>query len=312
MTPQSPVVQKVDSAVRNSLGRGRVVLAISGGLDSMVLLESASRSEADVMVATFDHGTGVSAEKAAENVAARSAALGFPCVIGRAAKTPARESDWRAARLGFLREVSHRESRVIATAHNRDDQVETVFMRILREAGPRGLSGLFADSDILRPLLDLSRTELSEYVEIGALEYSEDPTNADRAHMRNRIRHDLLPAMRRVTPEIDFDLLAIARKSTDWRREMDNLVEEFETERLEKGELRVERDRLRMYDSSSLRVIWPALAARASVVMDRRGTHRAAEFTINGMTGGSIQLSGGIEILMRRDHLLLRRWQPQK
>ncbi len=312
MTPQSPVVQKVDSAVRNSLGMGRVVLAISGGLDSMVLLKSASRTDADIMVATFDHGTGVFAEKAARKVAARAAALGFPCVIGRAAKMPARESDWRTARLAFLRDVSRREGRVIASAHNRDDQVETVFMRILREAGPRGLSGLFADSDILRPLLDLSRSELGEYVNIETLEYIEDPTNADRAHMRNRVRHDLLPALRRVRPEIDSDLLAIARKSTNWRKEMDKLVEEFGTERPEKGELRVERDRLRTYDSSSLRVIWPALAARASVVMDRRGTHRAAEFTINGMTGGSIQLSGGIEILMRRDHLLLRRWQPQK
>ncbi|HMI45504.1 MAG TPA: hypothetical protein VK491_05000, partial [Gemmatimonadaceae bacterium] len=63
------------------------------------------------------------------------------------------------------------------------------------------------------------------------------------------------------------------------------------------------------YDADSLRVLWPALAARASVVMDRRGTHRAAQFTISGATGGTIQLSGGIEILMRRDHMLLRRWR---
>ena len=65
--------------------------------------------------------------------------------------------------------------------------------------------------------------------------------------------------------------------------------------------------RLKGYDAESLRVVWPALAARASVVMDRRGTHRAAEFTIRGATGGAIQLSGGVEIVMRRDHMLLRR-----
>lgn len=312
MTSQSPVVQKVDSTVRKMLGGGPAVLAISGGLDSMVLLESASRSAADVMVATFDHGTGVFAENSVKLVARRAFELGFPCVIGRAAKMPARESDWRSARLAFLQDAASREARVIATAHNRDDQVETVFMRILREAGPRGLSGLFAESAILRPLLGFSRADLADYVRIEGLEFLQDPSNNNRVHMRNRVRHDLLPALRIVHPGIDSDLLEIARKSTSWRREMDRLVEMLGSERPEKGELRVERDRLRQYDASSLRVIWPALAARASVVMDRRGTHRAAEFTINGMTGGAIQLSGGIEILMRRDHLLLRRWQPQK
>ncbi|MBA3657447.1 MAG: tRNA lysidine(34) synthetase TilS [Gemmatimonadaceae bacterium] len=312
MTLQSPVVQKVDSAVRKVIGSGPAVLAISGGLDSMVLLESASRAAADITVATFDHGTGVFAEESVKLVARRASELGLACVIGRAARTPARESDWRSARMAFLKDVADRECRVIATAHNRDDQVETVFMRILREAGPRGLSGLFADSLILRPLLEFSRVELTDYVRTQALVFLEDPSNSNRAHMRNRVRHDLLPAIRQVQPDIDDQLLDIARKSTQWRREMDKLVEKLGADRPEKGELRVERDRLRKYDASSLRVIWPVLAARASVVMDRRGTHRAAEFTINGMTGGSIQLSGGVEILMRRDHLLLRRWQPQK
>ena len=73
------------------------------------------------------------------------------------------------------------------------------------------------------------------------------------------------------------------------------------------GALRISRSSLKGYDADSLRVLWPALAARASVVMDRRGTHRAAQFTISGATGGTIQLSGGVEILMRRDHMLLRR-----
>lgn len=278
----------------------------------MVLLESASRSQADVIVATFDHGTGVFAENATRMVAARAGDLGLPCVIGRAGRMPARESDWRAARMEFLREVSAVENAIIATAHNRDDQVETVFMRILRESGPRGLSGLFADSGLLRPLLEFRRTELADYVAAANLAFTEDPSNADRTHMRNRVRHDLLPALREVQPQFEEDLLAIARKSLIWRQGIERLVEELGAERQEVGELRVKRDRLRAYDASSLRVIWPALAARASVVMDRRGTLRAAEFTINGMTGGSIQLSGGIEILMRRDHLLLRRWQPQK
>ncbi len=312
MTFPKPVVQKVDSTVRKVFDGGSVLLAVSGGLDSMVLLESAARSECDILVATFDHGTGIFASTAVRLVADRASALGLPCVLGCSGGKGTRENEWRKARLQFLRETALADGRVIATAHNRDDQVETVFMRILREAGPRGLSGLFAESAILRPLLSFSRAELAEYVRAERVEFLEDPTNVARTHMRNRIRHDLLPALRKVNPAIDRDLLAIARKSADWRVQMDALVELFDAEGSKGGEVRVERDRLRSYDASSLRVIWPALAARASVVMDRRGTHRAAEFTINGMTGGSIQLSGGVEILMRRDHMLLRRWQLQK
>lgn len=312
MTPPEPVVQKVDSAVQKALGGGPVLLGISGGLDSMVLLESAARSGGDLLVATFDHGTGVFASKAAELVAGRAADLGLPCVVGRSAGKATRENEWRQARLAFLREAAARENRTIVTAHNRDDQVETVFMRILRNAGPRGMSGLYAGSEMLRPLLEFPRAELRAYAVTEGIRFLEDPSNSVRSHMRNRIRHDLLPAMRQVCPSIDTELLEIARKSADWREKMDALVELLGAERSKKGELRVQRDRLRTYDAPSLRVIWPALAARASVVMDRRGTHRAAEFTINGMTGGSIQLSGGVEILMRRDHMLLRRWQLQK
>jgi tRNA(Ile)-lysidine synthase len=312
MTPQKAVVQKVDSTVQKLLGGGPVLLAISGGLDSMVLLESAARSKCDVVVATFDHGTGEFARRATGLVAARCSALGLECVTGISRSKGTREHEWREARLRFLRETAQAGRRTIVTAHNRDDQVETVFMRILRNAGPRGMSGLFADSAILRPLLGFTRAELREYLQARRIDYVEDPSNTDRTHMRNRIRHDLLPAMRKVRPSIDADLLEIARKSADWREKMDALVENLSQESPKKGELRVERDRLRSFDASSLRVIWPALAARASVVMDRRGTHRAAEFTINGMTGGSIQLSGGVEIVMRRDHMLLRRWQLQK
>ncbi|HEV7838112.1 MAG TPA: hypothetical protein VGO75_08620, partial [Gemmatimonadaceae bacterium] len=86
----------------------------------------------------------------------------------------------------------------------------------------------------------------------------------------------------------------------------------IESEAEQQGGLRISRSSFQGYDADCLRVLWPALAARASVVMDRRGTHRAAEFTIKGATGGTIQLSGGVEIVMRRDHMLLRRWRSDQ
>jgi tRNA(Ile)-lysidine synthase len=184
-----------------------------------------------------------------------------------------------------------------------------VFMRILREAGPRGLAGLYAESEIIRPFLSISRGELAVYAETNRVAFVQDPSNFDRKHLRNRIRLDILPSIVKRNPGFPTELLSLARESADWRRSVDELLPNIEAAEDRDGALRIKRSSLAGFDAESLRVLWPALAARASVVMDRRGTHRAAEFTIRGATGGAIQLSGGVEIVMRRDDMLLRRWR---
>lgn len=300
----------VESALANC---GHVVLAVSGGIDSMVLLSAAaslpSRARSKIIVATFDHGTGRAAGRAAALVAREAARAGFPCVTGRASTTGTREEEWRRARWRFLEQVVPRRSATIVTAHTLDDQVETVFMRILRDAGPRGLAGLYAESEVIRPFLGLPRGVLVEYAAKHGVRYMQDPSNSDRKHLRNRIRLDILPSIVKRNPCFPDELLALARTSADWRRSLEDLAGKVDATPLDGGALRIARESLEGFDDASLRVLWPALAARASVVMDRRGTHRAAEFTIKGATGGSIQLSGGVEIVMRRDHMLLRRWR---
>jgi tRNA(Ile)-lysidine synthase len=198
------------------------------------------------------------------------------------------------------------------TAHNLDDQIETVFMRILRDAGPRGLAGLYAESEIVRPFLNISRATLAQYAELHRVRFVQDPSNSDRKHLRNRIRLDILPSIVKRNPGFPDELLSLARKSAEWRRSLEDLAGSIESEAEQQGGLRISRSSFQGYDADCLRVLWPALAARASVVMDRRGTHRAAEFTIKGATGGTIQLSGGVEIVMRRDHMLLRRWRSDQ
>jgi tRNA(Ile)-lysidine synthase len=291
------------------------VLAVSGGIDSMVMLAAASRlparSRGKMIVATFDHGTGKAAGRAAALVARKSARLGIHCVVGRAAMVGTREEEWRRARWTFLEQVAAKHSASVATAHTLDDQIETVFMRILRDAGPRGLAGLYADSEVIRPFLGLRRASIAHYALTQRVNYLEDPTNSDRKHLRNRIRLDLLPSITRRNPGFSAELLALARASAAWRRSLEDLAVTVDASPSVDGALRIDRSSLKGFDDASLRVLWPALAARASVVMDRRGTHRAAEFTIKGATGGTIQLSGGVEIVMRRDHMLLRRWRSR-
>jgi tRNA(Ile)-lysidine synthetase-like protein len=309
----SDVELAVDTALETC---GAAVLAISGGLDSMVLLNAAARlparSREKVVVATFDHGTGKAAGRAAALVARQSFCSGFVCVKGRASTIGTREEEWRRARWQFLQQVAAKRDATVVTAHNLDDQVETVFMRILRDAGPRGLAGLYAESEIVRPFLNISRATLASYADRNNVPFVQDPSNADRKHLRNRIRLDILPSIVKQNPGFPDELLTLAREAAVWRRSLEDLANTVGAEAEQDGALRISRSSLKGYDADSLRVLWPALAARASVVMDRRGTQRAAEFTIKGATGGAIQLSGGIEIVMRRDYMLLRRWRSQR
>ena len=304
----------VERAVESALAEcSRAVLAVSGGMDSMTLLTAAGRLPAKarrkVIVATFDHGTGRAAGRAAAIVARESARLGFACISGRAETAGTREEEWRRARWTFLDRVAAERSASVVTAHTLDDQIETVFMRILRDAGPRGLAGLYAESEIIRPFLGLRRAAIADYAAAARVKFMEDPTNTDRKHLRNRIRLDLLPSITRRNPGFPDELLALARASAEWRSSLEDLAASVDPTPAVDGALRIDRASLRGFDADSLRVLWPALAARAQVVMDRRGTHRAAEFTMKGVTGGAIQLSGGVEIVMRRDHMLLRRWR---
>ncbi|MDP9202953.1 MAG: tRNA lysidine(34) synthetase TilS [Gemmatimonadota bacterium] len=305
---------EVESAVEAALENcEHAVLAVSGGLDSMVLLTGAAslsaRKRRNVTVATFDHGTGKAAGRAAALVARYAFQSGFLCVTGRASAVGTKEEEWRHGRWEFLRQVASKRAASVVTAHTLDDQIETVFMRILREAGPRGLAGLYAESEIIRPFLNISRSRLDEYARALRVPFVQDPSNRDRKHLRNRIRLDILPSILKRNPGFPDELLAVAREAASWRRSLEDLAGGVETEAQRDGALRISRSSLAGYDADSLRVLWPALAARASVIMDRRGTHRAAQFTISGATGGTIQLSGGVEIVMRRDHMLLRRWR---
>ncbi|MDQ6771323.1 MAG: tRNA lysidine(34) synthetase TilS, partial [Gemmatimonadota bacterium] len=151
---------------------------MSGGLDSMVLLAAAARLPArarrHIIVATFDHGTGKAAGRAAALVASRAFRSGFLCVTGRASTIGTREEEWRRSRWDFLKQVAVKRGSAVVTAHTLDDQIETVFMRILRDAGPRGLAGLYAESEIVRPFLDIDRVTLARYAELHRVPFVQD------------------------------------------------------------------------------------------------------------------------------------------
>jgi tRNA(Ile)-lysidine synthase len=313
MDAEAAAVNELERAVANTLdGVPRVLLAVSGGRDSMVLLDTAFRVADDpgrLLVATYDHGTGAAAREAAALVARECASRSLPVVIGRTSRTLTRESEWRDARWSFLRELAARESARIATAHTRDDQVETVVIRALRGSGARGLAGLYATSDTLRPLLHTAGDSVALYARERGISFVDDPSNRSRVHLRNRLRLDFLPAVAQVRPGFAAEMLRIARRAAAWREELEAIVDDFPIERLNGRTLRVAAESLRAYDAAALQILWPAIAARIGVTMDRRGTERAAAFTMNaaGGPGRVIQVSGGVEIERVRGGFILRR-----
>lgn len=292
-----------------ALADGPWLLAISGGPDSMVLLDAAAavHPRSALTVATFDHGTGRAATAAAALVARRACELGIPAVVGRGsteATETATEAAWRAARWRFLRECAARAGATIVTGHTRDDQVETVFMRALRGAGPRGLSALYARSRIQRPLLEIGRETIMSYARSRDITFVTDASNADRRHLRNRVRHDLLPAIRVHRPDFEQELLALARVAAEWRARCEAVALTFPLMIQPSGNPAFARAPLAGFAPAELRTLWPALAARIGVVLDARGTERLASFTIDGETGQRIQLAGGTEVRMERGALV--------
>lgn len=319
-------VTRVRQAVE-AMPRGRWLLAVSGGRDSMALLDAvvASRREEIAGIATFDHGSG-DAARAAVGLVVRSG-LGYqlPVVTGSMEAgdvANATEARWRSARWRFLAAAADHARATVMTAHSRDDQAETVFLRILRGAAARGLAGMASLSpsvpglerpSIARPLLGTSRADIAAYAIERAIEYIDDPTNADTRFARNRVRSDLLPAFERVDPGFADWLVDLGARAGECRARVEGLVDALAAA----GELTVLPNRavvlrpepLVGIDEAGWRLLWPAIAARAGVALDRRGIARAAEFASRGdsiTVGGRIQLAGRVTIERTRSTLVLR------
>lgn len=289
--------------------RGPIVLAVSGGVDSMLLLHLAARSRGvrqRCTVATFDHNSGPHSSKAARLVRSTARALGMDVVSGRARVAGSSEAQWREMRWSFLRSIAARRGATIVTAHTRDDQVETVVMRLLRGASARGLAGLYAASPIVRPLLGVSRRAIERCAQMHAIARVDDPTNSSRAFLRNRVRHDLLPAIRAVSPRFEGDILELSKRAARVRRETERLARGYLVATAADG-VDVSVPALDGLAAESLALLWPAFVAELGVPLDRRGVSRAADFSLHSRPGQQAQCGGGISLERTVETIRVRR-----
>ncbi len=211
---KQPWIERIKRPIERSIAHGasRVwVIAVSGGSDSVgllrVLCEIKEPLKLVLSVAHLDHGVrGEAARADARFVAELAESLDLEVDLAR--WEPGRaghfEADARRARYDWLAQVARaRGAGVVAVGHTRDDQAETILHRILRGTGPRGLAGIPArrllakDPRLLlvRPLLQVWRREIREFLASKRQPFREDQTNAALEGTRSRIRHDLLPKL---------------------------------------------------------------------------------------------------------------------
>ncbi len=198
----------------------KYLLAVSGGVDSVVLLHMMSKiEEADIVVAHFDHGIRDDSSEDAKFVGELANKYGFEFVTKREELGKnASEELARDRRYAFLRDEATKRKAKIMTAHHGDDAVETVAINSKRGTGWRGLAVL--DSDVIRPLLSMSKQHIIDYAKANNLEWHEDSTNASDKYLRNRIRQDA----KKLSDDDKLQVLALRSDQLRLKSEIDKEV----------------------------------------------------------------------------------------
>jgi tRNA(Ile)-lysidine synthase len=293
--PTADAGESIVDAMRQTIARDglfgagdRIVIGLSGGADSVTLstlLPAVAREfGAEVVsLAHLNHGLRPGAEDDQRFCGEFAARAGLPFdtetadvrALARERKTSIEDAG-RIARYAFLRRVmTPRAATRIAVAHTRNDQAETVLLRLCRGAGPKGLASIFPKAGpVIRPMLDVRRAAIEAFVAAEGIAFREDPTNRDVAMARNRVRHELLPYLARHMGDGIVDVLArqavIARDDADW-------LEQAATESARS--LVLEEETGVSIDAAGLRELHPALARRViQAVLTRTAGRRFIGF----------------------------------
>ena len=301
----TPLIARLrDHLARRRLfaGGGTAVVAVSGGADSVALLDLlhalAPELGLSLVVAHADHGMRADSGTVGQAVAALARRYGLPFELGELRLGPdATETVARRARYAWLAEVQRRRAaRYLVTAHHRDDQVETILLRLLRGSAPAGLAGMPARArgGLVRPLLAFTRDDLVEHVAARGLAVHDDPANRDPKHLRSWVRTVLLPLVSaRLGARVRDDLARAGRAAALERRAWDRVLRylpDLEL-RLHEDGFDVARGGLAGYDNALAVAVLRAAARRAGLVL---GPRRARQLVrLAQRSSGRRQALGG-------------------
>lgn len=239
---------------------GYYVVAVSGGVDSVVLLHllasSADERNYRLRVAYFDHGWRPDSKLDQKLVRNLAEIYELPLQVGSAETDLASEAAARQARYRFLDGIrSDYGADAVVTAHHLDDRVETSFLNLLRGTDRAGWSPLKSRAGLLRPLLDVRKTDIIQYAQDHGLPWREDQTNTDLRWQRNLVRHELLPLARARWFDFDSSYEVLIRQADGLNEAIDQRLAAWirQSGQLEPGRLVLERRSLGRLSLPALR-----------------------------------------------------------
>ena len=311
-----PVMRTVSAtdAVASAPPAGRWAVGVSGGADSVALLELLrGRTDLELTVAHLDHETRAGASAAdAEFVRQLASRWSLNCVVARRAEVeatlrelpPNRPARYRAARLQFFRQIVDRERLAgVVLAHHADDQAETIVQRLLRGSGPHGLAGMRADAVIsgvrvVRPLLGVRRAALRALLRTRNIDWRDDASNAAADQQRNRVR--MMLSHRPAVTDAALELAAASAALAAWlRAQGPELGDAFDVRALQDLPPPVAREAARRWLSARARPgdeIAPAAADRLVEMATDAASPARQHFpgrVLVRRRGGTISVDGG-------------------
>ncbi len=210
---EQTVENNIYSQIPDKILKQGIILAVSGGADSMALLylvkNFAQSRKIPLKTVTIDHGQRTEAEKETQEVVNRSQSLGIEALSLTLPleniNKPLSENSMRNYRRQILEKQMHKAGfGCIALGHNLEDQGETLLMRLIRGAGSRGLSAMAVyEPPFIRPLLNLGRSRLEFYLDSTGVDWFEDKTNSSLKYFRNRVRNIIVPELKKENPRIN-------------------------------------------------------------------------------------------------------------
>lgn len=296
----------------------RVLVSLSGGLDSTVLLHllrfTPGLPSLEVHAAHLDHRMRPGSVEDAHWVKGLARAWRVPLVSRAVARPPANETEARRARYRFLEEArTGTGCQWVVTAHHADDQAETVAYRMLRGTGLAGLAGIprTREPGLYRPLLPFWKRELAAYASASRLRHRTDPTNRSAEVPRNVVRRELLPlAEERVAPGARRALHRLARlageESRLWGAVLPTLLAGLSVRRTEER-VSFSRHAFLQCDPLVRARLIRELAAESGAHLEARGTALASEFASSAGSGRSIDLPGGAVLSRAYERLVIAR-----
>lgn len=297
---QSPEILK---AIK--LPAKKIVCAVSGGVDSMLLLARCALHPWPVVAAHVNYAKrGEASDLDERHVVSCCRAYGIPCFVHHAKPEELKgnfQESARELRYRFFEEVRQAsEASAVLTAHHADDESESMLLQLFRSGDSGNLRGIHElKNNVVRPMLGLSRDEILNAARECRLEWREDESNSSAAYTRNRIRHEIIPVLNDLFPGWKERF----GKQTDFNRTQDNLVNGIIN--LITLDNKIKFSALNSFNAENRQKILGAWIFRQAGFHTNQSVISAVQQLFRKQTGSRVQLGLGYEVIRERQELLL-------